>query len=259
MATKYPIVLVHGIAAKQLPLFNAFGKIDRELKKEGYKVYVSNHDGFGSIENNAMQLKDFILSVMEKCQTDKVNIIAHSKGGLDSKHMITELGMEDHVASLTTICTPHQGSLIASKIYNLPYSAKIAVSSVINDLYLVLGRDKHPDSLRVCEQLCSVDTYEEVMSFSNTVYCQSYSTNITEAKDCVVMALPMNIQNRALTADNDGLVSEDSTKFGVYRGSCLDTPVSHVQIIDFCAKKRQRKMIYSFYNQVCADLEKMGF
>lgn len=259
MATKYPIVLVHGIAAKQLPFFNAFGNIDKELKKEGYRVYVSDHDGFGSIENNAEQIKKFIRWVMTECRTDRVNIIAHSKGGLDSKYMITELGMEEHVASLTTICTPHQGSIIASKIYGLPYSAKIALSCIVNDLYQVVGGDKHPDSMKVCEQLCSVDTYEEVMHLSNHVYCQSYSTNITEAEDCVVMALPMNIQTRALAPENDGLVAEESTRFGVYRGSCLDTPVSHVQIIDFCAKKRQKPRIYSFYKQVCSDLERMGF
>ena len=259
MATKYPIILVHGIAAKQLSFFNAFGKIDRHLKKEGFKVYVSDHDGFGSIENNAEQLKQFTKRVMEECGTDKVNLVAHSKGGLDSKYMITNLGMEDNVASLTTICTPHQGSIIASKIYKMPYSVKIIISSIVNDLYLVIAKDKHPDSMKVCEQLCTVDTYEEVMCFSNKVYCQSYSTNIAKTEDCIVMAMPRNIQSQALAPDNDGLVAEESTRFGVYRGSCLDTPVSHVQIIDFCTKKRQRKMIYAFYKQMCCDLEKMGF
>ena len=259
MATKYPIILVHGIAAKQLPFFNAFGKIPNELKKSGYKVFVSDHDGFGSIENNAEQLKRYITYVMRECRTDKVNIIAHSKGGLDSKYMITNLGMEDHVASLTTICTPHKGSIIATKLWNLPYSMRIIITSIVNDLYLVIAKDKHPDSMRVCNQLRTVDTYDEVMCFSYKVYCQSYSTTISENEDCIAMAIPMNIQSHERASDNDGLVDEKSTRFGVYRGSCLDTPVSHVQIIDFLAKKRQRRRIYSFYNQVCADLGLMGY
>ena len=37
---------------------------------------------------------------------EKVNIIAHSKGGLDSRYMITHLGLADKVASLTTVATP---------------------------------------------------------------------------------------------------------------------------------------------------------
>ena len=124
MATKYPIILAHGLVAKQLKIINAFGRIEKELTDAGYTVYVADTDGFGSIETNAEQLKKFTERVLEECKCDKVNIIAHSKGGLDSKYMITKLGMEDNVASLTTLCTPHKGSIIASKIWDLPMGLK---------------------------------------------------------------------------------------------------------------------------------------
>ena len=94
MSTKYPIILAHGIAAKQLRIINAFGKIGEELEKEGYSVFVADTDGFGSIEHNAEQLKSYINRILILTGAEKVNIIAHSKGGLDSKYMITELGME---------------------------------------------------------------------------------------------------------------------------------------------------------------------
>ena len=259
MATKYPIVLVHGVAARPLPFFRAFGRIDRELRKEGHKVFVSDHDGFGKIETNAEQLKAFIEKVMEQCGTDKVNIIAHSKGGLDSKYMIQHLDMEDHVASLTTLCTPHRGSLIPSKIWELPMFIKWLLAFVIDGVYIILCGDKKPDSLAVCDQLRAVDTHEEVLSFSYKVYCQSYSTNISRPEDCVAMAVPMIIHNNCDNPENDGLVDEKSSRFGVYRGSCLDTPVSHIQIIDCLAKRRQRRRVYAFYKQVCLDLSDMGF
>ena len=124
MPSKYPIVLAHGIAAKQLRILNAFGQIGSELEKEGYKVYVADTDGFGSVENNAEQLKSFIERVLSETGAEKVNIIAHSKGGLDAKYMITKLYMEDKIASLTTLCTPHKGSVIASKIWELPMPLK---------------------------------------------------------------------------------------------------------------------------------------
>ena len=117
---KYPIILVHGIANKQTRLLNAFGQIGTMLEKDGNRVYVAETDAFGSIESNAEQLKRFILAVLKKENAEKVNVIAHSKGGLDTKYMITDLGMESAVASLTTLCTPHQGSIIASKIWDLP-------------------------------------------------------------------------------------------------------------------------------------------
>ena len=100
MATKYPVILVHGIAAKQSWVMNAFGKIGDALEADGNDVYIADNDGFGRIATNAEQLRAFIENVLEKTGKEKVNIIAHSKGGLDSKYMITELGMEDKIASL---------------------------------------------------------------------------------------------------------------------------------------------------------------
>ena len=117
LATKYPIVLVHGIVIKQMKIINAFGQIGNQLLAEGYPSFVADIDAIGSVDTNAEQLKRYIERVLAESGAEKVNIIAHSKGGLDSKFMITELGMEDKVASLTTLCTPHKGSLIASKIW----------------------------------------------------------------------------------------------------------------------------------------------
>ena len=63
MQSKYPIVLVHGIAAKQLKVINAFGQIGSQLEKEGYKVFIADTDGFGSVENNAEQFEDVVCAV----------------------------------------------------------------------------------------------------------------------------------------------------------------------------------------------------
>ena len=259
MPTKYPIILVHGIAAKQLRIMNAFGMIGFELERAGYRVFVADTDGFGSIENNAEQLKRFVERVKVECGCEKVNIIAHSKGGLDSKYMITELGMEDSVASLTTLCTPHKGSIIASKIWSLPMPIKKLIAFFIDMFYCLFLGDKHPDSMRACEQLQEVDESEDTLQFSYKVYCQSYSTSITSIKDCYIMALPMKLQHHYEIQDNDGMVAEKSTKFGRYRGRCLDIPISHVQIIDLFSKKSQKGAIYAFYKQVCEELAEMGF
>lgn len=259
MATKYPIILAHGLVAKQLKIINAFGRIEKELTDAGYTVYVADTDGFGSIETNAEQLKKFTERVLEECKCDKVNIIAHSKGGLDSKYMITKLGMEDNVASLTTLCTPHKGSIIASKIWDLPMGLKKFIAFFIDGFYKIALHDKHPDSMRACEQLKKVDESEDTLQFSYKVYCQSYSTSISNVKDCFVMALPMKIHHHFEIINNDGLVEEESAQFGCYRGRCLDIPVSHMQIIDLLSKKEQKEKIYDFYRTLCKELSEMGF
>ena len=258
MATKYPIILAHGIFMKPR-FFHVFRHIQRRLTEAGYKVYVADTDGVGSIETNILQLKEQILHILEKEGAEKINVIAHSKGGLDSKYMITKLGMEDKVASLTTLCTPHKGSIIASKIWDLPMPIKKILAFFIDMFYCLFLGDKHPDSMRACEQLRSVDAGEDTLQFSYKVYCQSYSTGISDVKDCFIMALPMMIQHHYEIPDNDGVVSEESAQFGCYRGKCLDIPVSHVQIIDLFSKKSQKEQIYSFYKKVCRELSEMGF
>ena len=216
-------------------------------------------DGFGRIETNAEQLKEYILNVLEATGAEKVNIIAHSKGGLDSKYMITELDMEDKVASLTTLCTPHKGSIIASKIWSLPGWMKKTIALFIDNFYRIILGDRKPDSMGACEQLRLSDEAEDTLVFSEKVYCQSYSTSIEHMRDCFVMALPMKMYKHFENTENDGLVSTESAKFGNYRGECLNISVSHVQIIDLFSKKSQKEKIYEFYKSVCAELAEMGY
>lgn len=256
--TKYPIILVHGIALKETKFIRAFGKIEYTLKEAGYDVYTAGTDGFGTIESNAEQLKEIILGVLDSTGAEKVNIIAHSKGGLDSKYMITRLDMADKVASLTTLCTPHRGSAIATHLWSLPMWLKKVITFFINGFYKLIG-DKNPDSMKVCEQLKKADGEFEEESFSDKVYCQSYSTKLKSGKDCVLMAVPLKLYNHTEGIENDGMVSEESARYENYRGECLDDSVSHTQIVDFLAKRKNRRRILDFYVSLANELGEMGY
>lgn len=258
MACKYPIILVHGLMIRHSKRFRAFGKIEKVLDDAGHNVYVATHDGFGSIETNAEQLGEYILKVLSETGAEKVNLIGHSKGGLDSKYLITHLGMEEKIASLTTLATPHRGSAIASLIWKLPNWIKKFIAFFINSFYKLLG-DKHPDAMTACYQLRSSDAAEETLCFSDKVYCQSFSATLERSRDCFVMAIPRKIYMRCEKTENDGLVSRESAKFGNYRGECLDISVSHAQLVDFAARKKQRERIFDFYKKVCDELSEMGF
>ena len=249
---------MHGIALREMKIIRAFGKIEYTLKEAGYDVYTAGTDGFGTIESNAEQLKEIILGVLESTGAEKVNIIAHSKGGLDSKYMITKLDMADQVASLTTLCTPHRGSAIATHLWSLPTWIKRVLTFFINSFYKLIG-DKNPDSMKVCEQLKKADGDATEESFSDKVYCQSYSTKLKSGKDCVLMAVPLTIYNYTEGIDNDGMVSEESARFENYRGECLDDSVSHTQIVDFLAKRKNRRRILEFYVNLAKELGEMGY
>jgi triacylglycerol lipase len=114
-----PIVLVHGILGfNQLTLGGErvaeyFRSIPEALRGDGHFVPEPPRLNWaGSVAERAGDLKNYLQS-HRQIGGQKIHIIAHSMGGLDSRFMISKLGMEDRVWSLTTIATPHHGSPIA--------------------------------------------------------------------------------------------------------------------------------------------------
>ena len=258
--TKYPIVFVHGIAIKDIFFIKSFGFIDKNLKNEGYKIYKAKIDSFGTIENNAVELKKEIEKVLQKENVTKVNIIAHSKGGLDAKYMIQKLDMEDKVASLTTLCTPHKGSPIAENILRLPKWILKFIAFWINLFYRIFG-DKKPDALKVCKQLSlSKDIEEETFEISSKIYCQSYSSKMTKARDDFVMGIPYLFSHYFKKGeDTDGLVPVESAMFGEYKGMAFKEGVSHSEIMGYSLSKKKRQRIYKFYSEICNNLKNKGY
>ncbi len=256
MSCKYPIILAHGIILKNIKFFKAFGRIEKILKKQNHMVYTAKTDGFGTIENNALQLKSYILEILKKEKVSKVNIIAHSKGGLDAKYMIQELGMENYVASLTTLCTPHKGSQMASKLLRLPKVLLYGFSFWINLTYRIFG-DKKPNAYLVCKQLQSIPI--ETTCIFDQVYCQSYSTTLRRSRDDFIMGIPLIFSKHWENTSSDGLVTKESASFGTYRGDCIEDSISHSEIVDFMTKKNKREKIYQFYITLCEDLKNRGY
>lgn len=265
MATKYPVILVHGIALKDVKFFKAFGHIESLLGENGYRVATAPTDGFGSIENNAEQLRAFVQKIMQSEGVDKVNLIAHSKGGLDSRYMIDRLGMAEHVASLTFLCTPHKGSKIATRLYAMPRIFKCPLAAWLHVWYRIFG-DKKPEVLTVCRQLRHTpDGVMESLNFGEAdahdgIFMQSYSTVMERSRDDFIMSIPHLFSRRWENgAPTDGMVSVDSSQYADYKGHCTDGSVSHSEIVDFMVKKSKKEAIYAFYLSLCSDLAERGY
>src|SRR5688500_19375202 len=113
-----PIVLHHGLLGygdiKLGPLkLTYFRGIDRAITELGHPLIISRVHPTGSIERRARELKEVLLRQLKALDVDereRVVILAHSMGGLDARYMISKLGMDDRVAALVTITTPHRGS-----------------------------------------------------------------------------------------------------------------------------------------------------
>ncbi len=111
-----PIVLVHGLCGYDRislggwTLKDYFPGIREQLEAVGNRVLVPRLSGTRSVAERAAELKRFIDKHVSK---GRVHLIGHSMGGLDSRYMITHLGMAERVVSLTTVGTPHRGTTFA--------------------------------------------------------------------------------------------------------------------------------------------------
>src|SRR6267154_5683824 len=51
-----------------------------------------------------------LVALLRELPGERINVIAHSMGGLDARYAITRLGLSERVACLVTIGTPHRGT-----------------------------------------------------------------------------------------------------------------------------------------------------
>ena len=117
---KYPVLLVHGMGFRDYKHLCYWGRIPRILEEMGCRVFFGGQDSNAGIETNARHLEKRLEEILNETGAQKVNIIAHSTGGLESRYLISVLGKGSKVASLTTISTPHHGSKTVDKLLKAP-------------------------------------------------------------------------------------------------------------------------------------------
>ncbi len=73
-----------------------------------------------TVAGRGAQLKQAVESALAQAPNGtRAHIIAHSMAGLDARWVITQNGMADRIASLTTIATPHRGTTLGNIAYHL--------------------------------------------------------------------------------------------------------------------------------------------
>ncbi|WP_346730053.1 esterase/lipase family protein [Dysosmobacter welbionis] len=78
--TKYPILLVHGVFFRDFRYVNYWGRIPKELQRNGATVYYGQQQSAAAVEDSGRELADRIRQILAETGCEKVNIIAHSKG-----------------------------------------------------------------------------------------------------------------------------------------------------------------------------------
>ncbi|MDR2700969.1 MAG: alpha/beta hydrolase [Spirochaetaceae bacterium] len=259
ISLKYPIVLVHGIIAHDRPsIIKYWGKIPETLREAGARVFLGNTDSWGDYESNAKLLKTTIDNVLYETNSDKVNIIAHSKGGLDSRYFIWKYDYGSKVASLTTIATPHHGAELADMIYK----RKIVHTWIAKKAIMLFGKlygDKNPDLFNVNYQLTTdyMNTFNKNVLMDEKVYYQNFYTVMKNSFDDILF-FNSHRKIKKASGDNDGFVSEYSAKWG-NNNMMIKGGISHGEILDFKMKKISGINIPDIYRNIVNGLSEKGF
>ena len=126
-----------------------------------------------------------IKEILKETNFEKVNIIAHSKGGLDSRYALSKCGMDQYVASLTTINTPHRGCEFADFLLekiNEKLMEKIAEK--YNSTLIRFG-DRMPNFKEAIYDLTSkrAKEFNENIKNVENVYYQSTGSKLNKLTD----------------------------------------------------------------------------
>ena len=262
--TKYPILLVHGVFFRDFRYLNYWGRIPRELQRNGATVYYGQQQSAAAVEDSGRELAERIRQILAETGCEKVNIIAHSKGGLDSRAAISHWGMAPYVATLTTINTPHRGCIFAEYLLGkMPGSVRQKLSAAYNAAMKKMG-DPDPDFLAAVTDLTESAclrrnettpdapgvVYESVMSYCKKAQHGKFPLNVT---------YPVVKHFDGL---NDGLVSVESAKWGT--DFTLLEPqgsrgISHGDVIDLNRENIPGFDVREFYVKLAARLKDRGY
>lgn len=261
-ATHYPLLLVHGVGFRDLRYFNYWGRIPRELMRNGAVIFYGNQEAFGTVVYNGEDIKKKILEILRETGSEKVNIIAHSKGGLDARYAISKLGMAPYVASLTTMSTPHRGCRFVDYACRLPEWLYRFIAGCFDRTFRKFG-DRNPDFYTATRQFSTEETrrLNEEMPDIPGVYYQSYASRMKHAWSHLLLSVPY-CMIKPLEGENDGLVSVASAKWGDFRGVISNTytrGISHGDIIDLKREDYKGFDVTETYVQIVAELKDRGF
>ena len=238
------------------------------MGSHGAVVYFGEQDCWASTETNAHTLCERIDAILTKTGAKKVNIIAHSKGGLEARMAASSLGYADKIASITTVSTPHRGSKTFSIFLKAPRVFFSIAAVAVNNWIRLIG-DKKPDFQRVCEEF-SVSHMERFNSENPDapgVFYQSVAGVMKRPFSDINLSTACFVLNR-IEGPNDGLVSVESAAWGE---RCIEIRgntrrgISHLDEIDFRRAAFSRKTgkdvrdITDFYVELVHDLKNRGF
>lgn len=263
-STKYPVLLLHGLAYRDdMFCVASWGRIPARLAAAGCSVFLGELEAWASIEANAAQLCERVAVIREATGSAKVNLIGHSKGGLEARFAVSRLGLAARVASVTTLCTPHHGTYVADLATALTPAPFMPQSAALDLLARLMG-DRHPQSLTCLRELtrAAMEKFNDAHPDAPGVYYQSFGTVMQRVTDDPLFTLSYGILKQH-DGENDGMVTTTSCQWTNFRGiiptAVKGEGISHLEITDFRQKDVAGVDIPGLYVDIVRELVQRGY
>ena len=134
-ATKYPIVLTHGMLGFDSLLgIDYWYGIPSALRRDGAQVYITEVSQLNTSELRGEELLAQVEEIVAISGKPKVNLIGHSHGGPTVRYVA---GVRpDLIASVTSVGAPHKGSDTADFLRQIPpgSAGEALLAGIVNGL-----------------------------------------------------------------------------------------------------------------------------
>lgn len=246
---RYPVVLAHGFFGFEdfagLDFATYFYGVKDHLAAQGETVFTPAVDPFNDSVTRGKELLARVEAILAETGARKVNLIAHSQGGLDARYVAHV--RPDLVASVTTIGTPHEGSKLADIVLGAPGSG---IAAGLADALVHLAG--HPLWDKVGKETSVGKTFEQLTVASCADFNRTYTdapsvpyfsiagrssfslggdecaidespdfiTRYAGARDrmSALLVVPAAVLSGISLAPNDGLVRVNSARHGTFLG-----------------------------------------
>ncbi len=222
---QHPVVLMHGFGI--LAAFRRKGHLHEEamnLRLHGVRAYAPNVVAYNTVPIRAAMWKDRLERILDETGAERVNLIAHSMGGLDARYLISELEMHPHIASLVTISTPHHGSPIAALLREQPERLQSWVTDLCNWMGTTVQKEAPSDFLTTVAELTEeyvCERFNPAIPDHPSVQYWSFAGAAGKGAEAPInpFLLLFNSIIHKIEGINDGFVSVESAKWGEFKGT----------------------------------------
>ncbi len=178
---------------------------------------------------NGKILSQQLAYITDHYGVEQVDVIAHSKGGIDAQAAIVYWGAAPRVRRLITLATPHQGALLADLACTtpLPLDCDQAMQSV------------RPAPMALFRAVTDAATVDDAIAY------YSGAGNFWNTPGTIYELTGRILQNRPDGGDNDGAVTVASTALA-YASQLFLRPWNHAEVM-------QGRNAFAYIADVLAD------